>query len=60
MLLLALFRGAFADRMERKRIIQLSQVGAGLISLFVALSIVAGAVTWYYLLAAAMLQGRYC
>ena len=57
MLLLALFGGAFADRVERKRIIQWGQAGAGLISLFIALSITVGAITWYHLLAASMLQG---
>ena len=57
MLLLALFGGAFADRLERKRIIQWGQAGAALIALFVALSITTGTVTWYHLLAASMLQG---
>ena len=57
MLMLALFGGAFADRLERKRIIQLGQVGAGLIALFVAVSVTTDTVTWYHLLAASMLQG---
>ena len=57
MLLLALFGGAFADRLERKRIIQLGQTGAGLIALFVAISITTDFVTWYHLLAASMMQG---
>ena len=57
MLLLALFGGAFADRLERKRIIQWGQVGAGLIALFVGVAISTGTVTWYHLLAASMLQG---
>ncbi len=57
MLLLSLFGGAFADRLERKRIIQWGQAGAALIALFVAISITTGTVTWYHLLAASMLQG---
>ena len=57
MLGLALFGGAVADRMERKRVIQLGQAGAALIALFVAVSITAGVVTWYHLLAASMFQG---
>ena len=57
MLLLALFGGAFADRLERRRIIQLGQAGAGLIALFVAVSITTDTVTWYHLLAASMMQG---
>ena len=57
MLMLALFGGAFADRVQRKRIIQLGQLGAGLIALFVAVSITTGTVTWYHLLAASMMQG---
>ena len=57
MLILALFGGAIADRLQRKRIIQLGQIGAGLIALFVAVSISTGTVTWYHLLAASMMQG---
>lgn len=57
MLLLALFGGAIADRLERRRIVQLGQVGAGLIGLFVAISITTDTVTWYHLLAASMMQG---
>ena len=57
MLMLALFGGAFADRLERRRIVQLGQVGAGLIAVFVAVSITTGTVTWYHLLAASMMQG---
>ncbi len=57
MLLLSLFGGAFADRLERKRIIQLGQVGAALIALFVGVSVSTETVTWYHLLAASMLQG---
>ena len=57
MLMLALFGGAIADRVERKRIVQLGQTGAGLIALFVAVSVTTDTVTWYHLLAASMMQG---
>ena len=57
MLVLALFGGAFADRLERRRIIQWGQLGAALIALFVAVSITIDAITWYHLLAASMMQG---
>ena len=57
MLVLALFGGAFADRLERRRIVQLGQAGAGLIAIFVAVSITTDTVTWYHLLAASMMQG---
>ncbi|MCH8185014.1 MAG: MFS transporter [Chloroflexi bacterium] len=57
MLGLALFGGAIADRMERKRVIQLGQVGAGFIALFVAVAISMGVVSWYHLLLASMFQG---
>ncbi len=56
MLGLALFGGAVADRMERKRVIQLGQAGAGFIALFVAVSISTGVVSWYHLLLASMFQ----
>ncbi len=57
MLGLALFGGAIADRMERKRVIQLGQAGAGFIGLFIAVSISMGVVSWYHLLLASVFQG---
>ena len=57
MLTLALFGGAVADRMERKRVIQLGQVAAGLLALFIAVSITTGTITWVHLLAASIAQG---
>ena len=57
MLSLALFGGAIADRMDRKRVIQFGQAGAGLLALFIALSITTGTVSWYHLLAVSMAQG---
>jgi len=57
MLGLALFGGAIADRMERKRVIQLGQGAAGVIALFVMVSITTGSITWVHLLVASMFQG---
>ena len=57
MLALALFGGAIADRMERKRLIQMGQAMAALVALFVAIAITTGTVSWVHLLLASMLQG---
>ena len=57
LLVLALFGGAIADRLEGKRIIQLSQVLLALLALFIALSITTGTATWYHLLGGAILHG---
>ena len=57
MLTLVLFGGVIADRVDRKRIIQLGQVGALLIALGVGVSITTNTVTWYHLLTASVLQG---
>ena len=57
MLALALFGGAIADRMERKRVIQLGQGAAGLIALFVAVSITTDTVSWVHLFVASMFLG---
>ena len=57
LLILALFGGAIADRMERKRIIQVGQGGAALNALFIAISISTDTVTWHHLMAAAVIHG---
>lgn len=57
MLTLSLFGGAFADRIERKRIIQMGQAGSTIIALLVGLLIITQVVTWQYLLLFSMLQG---
>ena len=54
---LSLFSGVIVDRMERKRLIQASQLASASIALAIGLSIAAGTVTWLHLLAAAMVQG---
>ena len=57
MLTLGLFSGAIADRVDRKLVIQVGQVGVLIVALFVAISIVTGVVTWVHLLAAMVLEG---
>ena len=54
---LALFGGAVADRVNRKRLVQGGQVVATAIALSVAILITTGTVTWVHLLIAGMLQG---
>ena len=57
MLSLALFGGAVADRMERKRVIQIGQCMAVVLALFVGISIVTDTITWIHLLFVSMVQG---
>lgn len=57
MLSLALFGGAVADRLERKRVIQIGQVTAGALALFVGVAVTTGTVTWIHMLAVSMAQG---
>ena len=57
MLSLALFGGAIADRVDRKRVIQVGQIAAGLIALFVGIAISTGTVTWVHLFMASVFQG---
>ena len=45
-LVLALFGGALADRIERKRIVQVGQGGAAILAVFIAISISVGSITW--------------
>jgi MFS family permease len=54
---LALFGGAIADRMDRKRIIQIGQGVSTALALFVAVSITTETLTWYHLLGTSLLQG---
>lgn len=56
-LLFALFGGALADRVERRRLIQVGQTVNALLAVAVGVAIHFGVVAWYYLLAAAILQG---
>ena len=57
MLALALFGGAVADRLERRRVIQAGQLTAALLGLFIAVSITTNTVTWVHLFVASMVQG---
>lgn len=57
MLLLSLFGGAVADRLDRKKIIQFGQAAFLLTALFVSAAVATGAITWYHLLAASMVMG---
>ena len=57
MLALSLFGGAAADRMERKRIIQIGQVVAVALSLTIGVSIATDTVTWMHLLGVSMAEG---
>ena len=57
LLLLALFGGAIADRLEGKRIIQISQICLCLLALFIGLSITTDTATWYHLLGGAIIHG---
>ena len=54
---LALFGGVFADRFEKKRVIQAGQGVSLLVALFVAVSISTGTITWVHLVAASFAQG---
>ncbi len=56
-LLLSLWGGAIADRVDRKKIIQGGQGINALIALVVTVLIMTGLVHWTHLLAASMLQG---
>ena len=57
MLMLALFGGAVADRMDRKKIIQLGQAAFLVNALVVAITVLTGVIAWYHLLAASMVMG---
>ena len=57
LLALALFGGAVADRMDRRRLLQACQLATMVATLFVAVSITTNTVTWYHLLASGMVHG---
>ena len=56
-LVLALFGGALADRVPRKRVIQAGQATSAIIALVIGVMIATGTVTWVHLLVASMVQG---
>ena len=57
MLALALFGGAIADRVQRKRLVQAAQVTSMAVALFIAISISTDTITWYHLLGTGLVQG---
>ncbi len=57
MLTLALFGGAIADRVERKKLIQIGQIIVGALALLVGILIAIGRIEWYHLLTVSVLQG---
>ena len=58
-LLFSLWGGAIADRVDRKRLIQIGQIGMTIIAVLVGLSIVTDTVTIWHLIAASLAQGTY-
>ena len=56
-LLLSLIGGAIADRVERKRVIQITQTLNATMALLVGLAIYAGKIEWYHLMVASIFQG---
>ena len=56
-LVLSLFGGALADRVERKRVVQLGQVVSMTVAFFIAVSIATDRIVWVHLFIAGMVQG---
>ncbi len=56
-LVFALFGGAIADRVERRRVIQIGQTVSVLLAFFVGMAVLLDLIAWYHLLAAGILQG---
>ena len=57
MLSLSLFGGVLADRVKKKNVLVIGQLCSALIALGIALSISLGAITWFHLVLASLLQG---
>ena len=57
MLTLALFGGAIADRVERKRVIQIGQSMSAVLALAIGISVFTGSVTWIHLFGVSIVQG---
>jgi MFS family permease len=57
MLSLALFGGAVADRMERKRVIQAGQLTSVVLAVFIGVSIITDTISWMHLFGVSMVQG---
>ena len=57
MLILSLFGGAFGDRLERRTILQATQLGGAIMAAILAVLITTGLINWVHLLIASVLQG---
>lgn len=57
LLVVSLFGGVLGDRMDRRLIIQLSQIGNGLLAGVVGYLIISGSVVWGHLFAVSVAQG---
>lgn len=57
LLVLSLFGGAVADRVDRRKLIMVSQLTSVLNSFFIAISITTGTITWYHLVFAGIVSG---
>jgi MFS family permease len=57
MLVFSMFGGAFADRLDKRRIIQIAQAVFALLALGVGLMIFFDRISWVYLMIAAVVQG---
>jgi len=56
-LITGLFAGVLADRLEKKRIIQGTQLVSSFLALSIGTLIISGTISWQYLLAASVVQG---
>lgn len=56
-LIFSLFGGAFADRFDKRRIIQFGQIGMGILGLVIAFLIVADIISIWHLIGASVVQG---
>ena len=57
MVVLALFGGAIADRMQRKRLIQVFQGAEALIALALAIAVITDTIIWQHILVASTIHG---
>lgn len=56
-IVLALFGGVIADRMDKKRIIQVGQMASLFVALFIATSIATDSIRWEHFLVVSLIQG---
>lgn len=53
----SLLGGVIADRLDRKMLVMLGQIGFGLNGVFIAVAVATDTITWLHLLATALVQG---